>query len=97
MLLRSLIMHVAVAATTMISSCSGEIPYIREYFYVGGEYTTDGAGGHIFHNQMYVEKLSPAQGATQPFPIILMHGQAQTGTVRSTTCMHLRLLCSCSF
>ena len=71
-------------AMTMTKSCSGETPHIREYLYVGGEYTGDGAGGHIFHNQMYVEKLSPTQGSTHPFPIVLMHGQAQTGTVRWT-------------
>lgn len=84
-LLRSLIVLLVAAATTMAKSCSGETPHIREYFYVGGEYIGDGAGGHIFHNQMYVEKLSPTHGSTHPFPIVLMHGQAQTGTVRSTS------------
>ncbi|KFY88028.1 hypothetical protein V500_06618 [Pseudogymnoascus sp. VKM F-4518 (FW-2643)] len=85
-LLTSPIMHLVAAATimpmamAMTKTCIGETPHIREYFYVGGEYTGDGAGGHIFHNQMYVEKLSPTQGSTHPFPIVLMHGQAQTGT-----------------
>ncbi|KAL6236040.1 hypothetical protein BDW75DRAFT_124476 [Aspergillus navahoensis] len=51
----------------------------RTYFYVGGEYvnTTD---GWMMHNQMYVEKLSPANGSTQLYPIVILHGGAQTGT-----------------
>ncbi|KAI4191031.1 MAG: hypothetical protein LQ346_004817 [Caloplaca aetnensis] len=31
-------------------------------------------------NQMYVEELVPAGGARQRYPIIFIHGQAQTGT-----------------
>lgn len=53
--------------------------------YVGGSYIDDGSGGHIFANQMYVEKLSPLSRSNNdtspaPSPIILVHGQAQTGT-----------------
>ncbi|KAL4813311.1 Alpha/Beta hydrolase protein [Aspergillus spinulosporus] len=40
----------------------------------------DGAGQHVFTNQMYVEKLTPTAGVTKPYPIIFIHGQAQTGT-----------------
>lgn len=58
-----------------------EVPYIRSYFYVGGGYVDDGSGGHIFRDQMYVEKLLPTFGVTQETPIVLIHGQAQTGTV----------------
>ncbi|KAF4814867.1 putative secreted lipase [Colletotrichum tropicale] len=57
-----------------------EVPYIRSYFYVGGGYVDDGSGGHIFRDQMYVEKLLPTFGVTQETPIVLIHGQAQTGT-----------------
>lgn len=77
-----------VAAAT-ISTClaaahgkeQGEVPSIRSYFYVGGGYATDGAGGEIFRDQMYVEKLMPAKGPKQRTPIVFIHGQAQTGTV----------------
>ncbi|TDZ36828.1 putative secreted lipase [Colletotrichum spinosum] len=60
--------------------CDSEVPYIRSYFYVGGGYVDDGSGGHIFRDQMYVEKLLPVEGVSQETPIVLIHGQAQTGT-----------------
>ncbi|KAL8655172.1 MAG: hypothetical protein Q9210_001044 [Variospora velana] len=58
-----------------------ELPYSREYFYVGGQYADDGSGTgeHIFENQMYVERLEPVN-FRKPHPIIFIHGQAQTGT-----------------
>lgn len=52
----------------------------RTYFYVGGGYTNRD-GKHIFTNQMYVEKLTPAKGASKPNPIVFIHGSGQTGTV----------------
>lgn len=61
-----------------------EAPHIRTYFYIGGEYAKDEKGGHFFRDQMYVEKLVPAQGVTQKFPIIMMHGNCMTGTVGRT-------------
>ncbi|GBF60461.1 secreted lipase [Trichophyton mentagrophytes] len=57
-----------------------EIPYARKYLYVGGQYADDGTGGHIFRDQMYVEHLVPSKGPTKQQPIVLLHGQAQTGT-----------------
>jgi hypothetical protein len=53
----------------------------REYFYVGGSYVNTSTG-HIFANQMYVEKLIPKK-TTQTYPLVFIHGQAQTGTVSS--------------
>ncbi|KAM5343473.1 hypothetical protein ACJ41O_012010 [Fusarium nematophilum] len=61
-------------------SQGGEIPTVRSYFTVGGGYVDDGAGGHIFRDQMYVEKLVPSGGVRQRTPIVLIHGQAQTGS-----------------
>ncbi|EEQ27520.1 hypothetical protein McanMca71_000035 [Microsporum canis] len=60
-------------------SCD-ETPYIRKYLYVGGEYAGNGKDEHIFRDQMYVEHLAPAKGPTKQHPIVLFHGQAQTGT-----------------
>ncbi|KAI0123341.1 Alpha/beta hydrolase family-domain-containing protein [Xylariales sp. AK1849] len=57
-----------------------EVPHTRTYFYVGGVYGDDGAGSLVFHNQMYVEQFSPLQHTRQESPIVMIHGQAQTGT-----------------
>jgi hypothetical protein len=51
----------------------------RDYFYVGGGYVESGSG-HLFTDQMYVEKLSPVL-QQQPYPVVFIHGQAQSGTV----------------
>ncbi|KAF5546602.1 adenylosuccinate lyase [Fusarium mexicanum] len=57
-----------------------EIPATRSFFYVGGRYDSDGDGGHVFRDQMYVEKLAPVKGAWKDTPIVMIHGMAQTGT-----------------
>ncbi|KAH6621825.1 Alpha/beta hydrolase family-domain-containing protein [Boeremia exigua] len=62
---------------------AAETASVRTYFYVGGGYTEDGNGGHIFKDQMYVEKLEPAssrRSKSKLSPIVLIHGQGQTGT-----------------
>lgn len=64
-------------------TASEEAPHTRRVLYVGGEYTSDGSGGHIFHNQMYVEHLTPVNTDLQTAPIVMIHGQGQTGTVRT--------------
>ncbi|KUJ06397.1 alpha/beta-hydrolase [Mollisia scopiformis] len=60
-----------------MSQCK-EASHHRSYFYVGGEYVKAG-GGHVMENQMYVERLLPAD-VTKPYPIVFIHGGAQTGT-----------------
>ncbi|KAG5663452.1 hypothetical protein KAF25_001388 [Fusarium avenaceum] len=57
-----------------------EIPAVRSFFYSGGRYVDDGDGGHVFRDQMYVERLVPATGAWKDTPIVMIHGVAQTGT-----------------
>ncbi|KAF5021123.1 hypothetical protein F66182_6823 [Fusarium sp. NRRL 66182] len=57
-----------------------EVPAIRSYFYVGGQYADDGVGGHVFRDQMYVEKLVPVDGVVKETPIVMIHGSGQTGT-----------------
>ena len=51
-------------------------PHFRDYFYVGGEYVhvSGSTRGTYFHNQMYVEKLSPVHEHVQPYPIVFVHG-----------------------
>jgi hypothetical protein len=71
-----------VIATKASRGFGGEVPAQRSYMYVGGHYALNTAGQHVFTNQMYVEKLTPTAGVTKPYPIIFIHGQAQTGTVR---------------
>lgn len=58
-----------------------DVPHFRTYFYVGGSYIEDASGQHYLHQQMYVEKLVPLAGVTQPYPIVFIHGWLQTATV----------------
>jgi hypothetical protein len=48
------------------------------YFFVGGQYVESG-GKKLMAGQMYVEYLTP-QHVTHPYPILMIHGTAQTGT-----------------
>jgi len=66
-------------ATSLLAKRSEEAPATRTYLYVGGHYVNTSAG-HIFADQMYVEKLAPIK-ISQPFPLVFISGQAQTGTV----------------
>lgn len=69
-----------IAAEANATAQYGESAAVRSYFYIGGSYDVSG-GGHLHKDQMYVEKLVPVNGITKKTPIVLMHGQAQTGTV----------------
>ncbi|OBT75755.1 hypothetical protein VF21_05595 [Pseudogymnoascus sp. 05NY08] len=57
-----------------------DTPHARHFFHVGGDYVSDGNGGHYFANQSYVEKLTPASSTTKPYPLVFIHGIGQTGT-----------------
>ena len=59
-LLRHLTLLTCLASAQNERPAQSEVPAVRTYFYVGGGYSDDGKGGHIFKDQMYVEKLSPA-------------------------------------
>lgn len=72
-----ILLEIAQAATE-----PSDTPHTRYFFHVGGDYVSDGHGGHYFANQSYVEKLTPASGATKPYPLVFIHGIGQTGTVR---------------
>lgn len=58
-----------------------EVAHIRSFFFVGQNYVDNGKGEHVFTNQLYVERLQPAGGITKAAPVLLMHGNGQTGTV----------------
>lgn len=73
----------AASSADGVSPAASEVAAIRTFFYTGGGYADDGAGGHIYREQMYVERLQPAAGVSKPTPIVFIHGQAQTGTVSS--------------
>jgi pimeloyl-ACP methyl ester carboxylesterase len=64
------------------SKCTKDSPpYHREYFYVGGEYQFDiSSNGSVMTGQMYVEHLTSPYGIQQPYPLVLFHGNAMTGT-----------------
>lgn len=59
-----------------------QAPHTRDYFYLGGRYVDDGRGDFLLAEQTYVEHLIPVHGVKKPYPLVLIHGQAQTGTVR---------------
>jgi pimeloyl-ACP methyl ester carboxylesterase len=50
----------------------------RGYFYVGGKYVGE-PGNRIMQGQAYVEVLAPKE-VRRPFPLVLIHGAAQTAT-----------------
>lgn len=80
-LLRSAAITTSVVSAQYSFHVGSEVAAARTYFYVGGGYSDDGNGGHIFKDQMYVEMLVPT--SSQPNnsdPIVLIHGQGQTGT-----------------
>jgi pimeloyl-ACP methyl ester carboxylesterase len=52
--------------------------YMRDFFYVGGTYVGE-AGKEVMRGQMYVERLQPRK-VTARYPIVLIHGAAQTAT-----------------
>ncbi|KAL8398410.1 hypothetical protein RB596_005797 [Gaeumannomyces avenae] len=78
--MRLLALATATVLSLTVAASDGEEPYIRSFFYAGGEYVDDGSGGNIFRGQMYVEKLVPVGGVIQTTPVVLIHGQAQTGS-----------------
>lgn len=63
------------------SDLEAEVPYIRNYFYAGGNYVPDESGGHVMQDQMYVERLIPLGGPEKQSPLVFIHGSGQTGTV----------------
>jgi hypothetical protein len=77
----------ALAAASVLSLLPGlttaahESEHTREFFMVGGGYVNT-TTGHLWSNQMYVEKLTPSCGVSQRYPIVFIHGQGQDGTVR---------------
>ena len=80
-LLRHLTLLACLASAQNDRPIESEVPAVRTYFYVGGGYADDGKGGHIFKDQMYVEKLSPVSTEQDvKSPVVLIHGQGQTGT-----------------
>jgi pimeloyl-ACP methyl ester carboxylesterase len=53
------------------------------FFYVGGQYVGP-PGKEVMHGAMYVEVWVPKQ-LRQPYPIVFLHGNGQTGTVWQQT------------
>jgi pimeloyl-ACP methyl ester carboxylesterase len=52
----------------------------RGYFYVGGHYVPSAESGkEMMDGQIYVEVLAP-KDVRRPFPLVLIHGAAQTAT-----------------
>lgn len=61
----------------MSSERARSTPHTRDYFYVGGSYTTVSGGSEIAHGQLYVEHLAPIE-KTRSIPILFIHGNGMT-------------------
>ncbi|RHZ59258.1 alpha/beta hydrolase [Aspergillus thermomutatus] len=72
-------LHLLVIAFSLLAAGMGT-PHRRTYLYVGGDYTLNSDGEHIFTDQMYVERLTPVDGPVKEYPIVFIHGADQTAT-----------------
>lgn len=63
----------------MSSERARSTPHTRDYFYVGGSYTTVSGGPEIAHGQLYVEHLAPIE-KTRSIPILFIHGNGMTAS-----------------
>ena len=73
---------------SVVSYASNEALHQRDIFYVGGQYVYNATiGGTILTGEQYVEKLTPANGVHQKYPLVFVHCGGLSGTV----CMHLWL------
>jgi hypothetical protein len=67
-------------------SLAQTVPHTRTYHYIGGHYIPSPANSseHLHVGQIYIEHLSPYPLPNKTLPaILLLHGNAQTGTVCS--------------
>jgi pimeloyl-ACP methyl ester carboxylesterase len=69
---------ILLAAASLFAASDSRVFSTREYFYVGGKYTGT-PGEEVMSGQMYVEVLRP-QRATRKYPLLFLHGLAQTAT-----------------
>lgn len=61
---------------------SNEAAHKRDIFYIGFRYVNDPTfNGDLIYDQMYVEKLVPASGIRQPYPLVFFHGGGTSGVV----------------
>ena len=61
-----------------------EASHQRSFFYAGGSYIyNETANGTIVVGKQYVEKLTPACGIKQKYPMVFFHGGGDSGVVRS--------------
>ena len=73
-----LVLALAAGVLAGCATAPGENAVRHGYLYVGGSYV-DTKAGPIMERQMYVEYRIPTQ-VTQRYPVVMIHGAAQTGT-----------------
>ncbi|KAI0757781.1 Alpha/beta hydrolase family-domain-containing protein [Daedaleopsis nitida] len=76
----TLLFFLSQLASSVLARASSDTPHTRKYFYTGGQYVDDGTGNHIWTDQLYVEELTPVGGVRKEHPLVLIHGNGQTGT-----------------
>lgn len=74
----------AVACAMLLAACTTPPGASRrDVFFVGGAYV-GGAGQEVMRGAMYVEHIAPSR-VTQPYPLVLISGTAQTAVNWMTT------------
>ncbi len=75
---RSIVLLFAVVLLSASATVDADTPLRQGYFFVGGRYV-EAKTGPLMERQMYVEYRIPER-KTKPYPIVMIHGAAQTGT-----------------
>ena len=63
-----------------------DVPHTRDFFFVGGGFVDTTSDpfvpkGKMLAGQVYVERLKPVSPSKKKYPIVLIHGHGQIGTV----------------
>src|SRR6476660_5162895 len=79
--MNTIVLSKTAAATLLLAlaaGCATTSEVRTGYFFVGGQYV-ESKTGPLMERQSYVEFFMPAQ-RTRPYPIVMIHGAAQTGS-----------------
>src|SRR5262245_15574034 len=76
--MKTVALAAAAFAALGLAGCATNQDVRTGYFFVGGQYV-ESKTGPLMERQAYVEYFMPA-ARTKPYPIVMIHGAAQTGS-----------------